>query len=191
MRRHIKGTNDLEPIIKWPGGKEKELQQIVDHIPPYFENYYEPFFGGGSVFMAIKAANYLVNDFSTDLIQLYRYIKDQDPNFFNYVNGMEQTWTNMEAFMQASIATLSAIYLHFRKEAINHSDVCNKIDEFAINNHDAIINILDVIQFIPECLINEIRRNLKDKMKRMKKIEGEKGILPNEDLSDNIEASLK
>ena len=54
MRRHIEGTNDLEPIVKWPGGKEKELQHIVDNAPMHFETFYEPFVGGGSVFMAIQ-----------------------------------------------------------------------------------------------------------------------------------------
>ena len=43
MRRHIEGTNDLEPIVKWPGGKEKELQHIVDNAPMHFETFYEPF----------------------------------------------------------------------------------------------------------------------------------------------------
>ena len=37
----------------------------------------------------------------------------------------------------------------------------------------------------------EIKRNSKDKMKRMKKIEADKGELCNEDLHDNIETSLK
>ena len=46
MRRHIEGTNDLEPIVKWPGGKEKELQHIVDNAPMHFETFYEPFVGG-------------------------------------------------------------------------------------------------------------------------------------------------
>ena len=98
MRRHIEGTSDLEPIIKWPGGKEKELQQIIEHCPQYFENFYEPFVGGGSVFMAIRAEKYFVNDFSTELISLYRAIQDTDKDFFACLDGMELTWTNAEAF---------------------------------------------------------------------------------------------
>ena len=39
-------STELKPIIKWPGGKEKELPHIKLHAPQRFESYYEPFVGG-------------------------------------------------------------------------------------------------------------------------------------------------
>lgn len=72
----------LKPIIKWAGGKEKELDYILSNIPTAFDNYYEPFIGGGSVFMSINAKKYFINDLSTELISLYRNIAIENPVFF-------------------------------------------------------------------------------------------------------------
>ena len=58
-------STGLHPIIKWTGGKEKELKYILPHMPK-FSRYFEPFVGGGSVFMAINAKKYYINDFSSD-----------------------------------------------------------------------------------------------------------------------------
>ena len=52
-------STGLQPIIKWPGGKEKELQYILPNLPK-FNRYFEPFVGGGSVFMAVQAREYYI-----------------------------------------------------------------------------------------------------------------------------------
>lgn len=33
----------LLPLIKYPGGKEKELNYIIPALPAKIDNYYEPF----------------------------------------------------------------------------------------------------------------------------------------------------
>ena len=48
-------STGLSPLIKWPGGKEKELGVIFAYAPRAFTNYYEPFVGGGAVFTAFPA----------------------------------------------------------------------------------------------------------------------------------------
>lgn len=48
-------TADLRPIkpfIRWVGGKSRLLPRIVPHVPTSIKNYYEPFLGGGAVFLA-------------------------------------------------------------------------------------------------------------------------------------------
>ena len=55
MRKNIQPV--LQPIIKWGGGKEKELRYILRNTPE-FKRVFEPVGGGGSVFMAIQAGEY-------------------------------------------------------------------------------------------------------------------------------------
>lgn len=43
----------LRPFIRWAGGKTRLLPRILPHVPSQFANYYEPFLGGGAVFLAI------------------------------------------------------------------------------------------------------------------------------------------
>ena len=42
------------PFVRWAGGKRRLLPQILPHVPERFENYYEPFLGGGAMFFAVR-----------------------------------------------------------------------------------------------------------------------------------------
>lgn len=71
----------LKPIIKWAGGKGKELPFIFSNLPAEINNYYEPFVGGGSVYMAFNAKKFIINDKSEELIALYKAIASKDDIF--------------------------------------------------------------------------------------------------------------
>lgn len=43
-----------KPFIRWVGGKSRLLPRILPHVPGLIKNYYEPFLGGGAVFLACK-----------------------------------------------------------------------------------------------------------------------------------------
>lgn len=42
----------IKPFIRWVGGKTKLLPRILPCIPSEIQDYYEPFLGGGAVFLA-------------------------------------------------------------------------------------------------------------------------------------------
>ena len=42
----------IKPFIRWAGGKSRLLSRILPHVPTSIGNYYEPFLGGGAVFLA-------------------------------------------------------------------------------------------------------------------------------------------
>ena len=80
-------TNRLSPLIKYPGGKEKELNYIIPALPKEIDNYYEPFVGGGAVYFAINAKKYYINDKSEELVALYEMVKEQNAEFFEKINA--------------------------------------------------------------------------------------------------------
>ena len=43
----------IAPLLRWPGGKSGELNRIRAHMPHAVRNYFEPFIGGGAVFLAL------------------------------------------------------------------------------------------------------------------------------------------
>jgi DNA adenine methylase len=45
--------NSSKPFLKWAGGKTRLLDRIVPYVPVVFENYHEPFLGGGAMFFAV------------------------------------------------------------------------------------------------------------------------------------------
>jgi len=42
----------LKPFLKWAGGKTRLLNRLLPLAPETFENYHEPFVGGGAMFFA-------------------------------------------------------------------------------------------------------------------------------------------
>lgn len=47
-------TTQLRPFLKWAGGKGRLLARILPHVPESFDNYHEPFLGGGAMFLAVR-----------------------------------------------------------------------------------------------------------------------------------------
>lgn len=43
----------VKPLVRWAGGKSRLLSKIIPSVPAVIENYYEPFLGGGAVFLTI------------------------------------------------------------------------------------------------------------------------------------------
>lgn len=44
----------VKPFIRWAGGKTRLLPRILPYVPAGFANYYEPFLGGGAVFLTVR-----------------------------------------------------------------------------------------------------------------------------------------
>jgi DNA adenine methylase len=44
----------LKSPLRYPGGKSKAINQIVEYLPENFDEFREPFVGGGSVFIYLK-----------------------------------------------------------------------------------------------------------------------------------------
>lgn len=180
----------LSPIVKWPGGKEKELRYIIPNVPP-FERYIEPFVGGGSVFMGIEASQYLINDFSPELVELYRSIESSDNDFFKYTELMDSSWNNAVNFFWSK-QQLKETYIGYRNGQIGKSELKEFIHVFCLNNKQDILEIIGTEFSSLSCiLVKEMETNLFRKMARMRELEIEKHELPDGDLDDNIETAIK
>ena len=181
----------LKPIIKWAGGKEKELDYILSNIPTAFDNYYEPFIGGGSVFMSINAKKYFINDLSTELISLYRNIAIENPVFFNYIEQINKSWHKTLGFLEDHL-NLIDVYLKYRNNIIDDRNLKSFILEFCNGSKEDIVDILcEDFYMAHEIMLSEMHKNLFRKVKRMKALELSKHILPEKDIFDNIETAIK
>lgn len=43
----------MKPLVKYRGGKAREIPLFIKYVPEQFDTYYEPFLGGGAVFFQI------------------------------------------------------------------------------------------------------------------------------------------
>lgn len=76
------------PFLKWAGGKSKLISQYIPYFPAKFDNYYEPFLGGGAVFFYLVGAHSsapvqgknfrsILTDINPELINAYCCVRDR------------------------------------------------------------------------------------------------------------------
>jgi len=76
----------MEPFLKYPGGKTKEIPLVNKFKPSHIERYFEPFVGGGSIYLDLNVKKSFINDKSKDLFNLYRLIKKQSMKLKHFAN---------------------------------------------------------------------------------------------------------
>mgnify|MGYP004542523087 CR=1 FL=1 len=89
----------MKPIIKYRGGKSKEIPQILPYIPQFTGRYIEPFFGGGALFFYLEPRNAIINDINKNLIAFYEDVKYNYPKIKEELSAIEITYKkNRNAF---------------------------------------------------------------------------------------------
>lgn len=66
----------MKPLLKYRGGKSKEIPRLIKHIPNYEGRYIEPFFGGGALFFHLEPKKAIINDINAKLISFYLGVKN-------------------------------------------------------------------------------------------------------------------
>lgn len=66
----------MKPLIKYRGGKLKEIPTIEQYIPHFEGRYIEPFFGGGALYFHLAPQRAIINDINSKLMAFYQGIRD-------------------------------------------------------------------------------------------------------------------
>ena len=82
-------NSSVAPFVKWAGGKRQLIPQIRERMPEKYNDYYEPFIGGGAVIFDLLPANALINDINKALINTYRTICNESDAFLKEVNRLD------------------------------------------------------------------------------------------------------
>jgi DNA adenine methylase len=183
----------LQSPIKWPGGKSKEYAFIKHLIPP-FRRYIEPFFGGGAVFFRLRPHHALINDFSVDLINYYRFLKgDLDREAFaRELYAYVDNWEKVSAYLGLFEDEFIRFYHQYKHEAIS-ADRMQQSIAASIKAKEAQFNGLFAAAFClsTDNLVARITANLQSKIHRIKDLERQKGSISPEDLEKNIETAFR
>jgi DNA adenine methylase len=76
--KHVPRCN---PFVKWAGGKTQLLPVLNKHVPSSFNQYFEPFLGGGAMFFYLSSKNLPftsnLSDINEELINAYKVVKNK------------------------------------------------------------------------------------------------------------------
>ncbi|MDE6529028.1 MAG: Dam family site-specific DNA-(adenine-N6)-methyltransferase [Muribaculaceae bacterium] len=107
----------MKPIIKYRGGKSKEIPHILPHIPRFSGRYVEPFFGGGALFFHLEPHNAIINDINPKLIGFYRGVRNDYTNLRKELDELEEKYTTNRKIFE----TLKALNPQERVEDKNEA----------------------------------------------------------------------
>ena len=66
----------LKPVLKYVGGKSRELSEIKKYLPEFSGKYIEPFLGGGALYFNLEPKSAIINDLNKPLMNFYTSIRD-------------------------------------------------------------------------------------------------------------------
>ena len=66
----------MKPMLKYRGGKSREIPLFRKYIPASFSSYIEPFLGGGAVYFHLEPEQAIINDVNSQLITFYECVRN-------------------------------------------------------------------------------------------------------------------
>ena len=118
----------IKPFIRWVGGKSRLLPRILPHVPDSIKNYYEPFLGGGAVFLAcvsrVFGRSYLA-DLNEHLVAAWVAIRDHQSELkplldWYLANDSKEFYYSVRSATPTSLVEKAARFLYLSGVSWNH-----------------------------------------------------------------------
>jgi DNA adenine methylase len=88
----------LKSPLRYPGGKSKAINQIVEYLPESFAEFREPFIGGGSVFIYLKQKfpdlKFWINDLNQELFLFWEIAQTDISQLVQEVHYIKNKYTD-------------------------------------------------------------------------------------------------
>lgn len=120
----------MNPVLKYRGGKSREIPRFLQYIPNDYNRYIEPFFGGGAVYFYLEPHNAIINDVNTKLMTFYQQLRDNYQEMRTQLDELQNQYeVNQSEFKRLKLLYPNEIvpnanedlYYHMR-ELFNHPD---------------------------------------------------------------------
>ena len=84
-------VSGFHPFVKWAGGKNQLIDRLSERMPHQFNRYFEPFVGGGALFLHLKPQNAVINDVNSQLINIYEQLKNDSESVILAVQKLDKS----------------------------------------------------------------------------------------------------
>ena len=149
IRINDTSTVKYQPFIKWVGGKRGLLSQILPLIPKNFNNYFEPFLGGGALFFELYSLGYLKDkniylfDINAELINAYNIVKNNPTLLINELEIFKEkhskefyyevrAWDRENDFLEIDELLRATRFIYLNKTCFNGLYRVNKKNQFNV-----------------------------------------------------------
>ncbi|WGV23404.1 DNA adenine methylase [Halotia branconii] len=88
----------IKSPLRYPGGKSKAINQIIEYLPEKFSEFREPFVGGGSVFIYLKQKfphlKIWINDLNRELFLFWKFTQSHLPQLVVEIRRIKDKFTD-------------------------------------------------------------------------------------------------
>lgn len=126
----------IQPFVKWVGGKRGLLSQITPLLPKEFNNYFEPFIGGGALFFELQKQGKLdgkkvyLFDINSELINTYNVVKNSPKQLISKLDDFKEkhskefyydvrAWDREKNFLELDEITRATRFIYLNKTCFN------------------------------------------------------------------------
>lgn len=109
----------MKPIIKYRGGKSKEISNFLQFVPMDFDRYVEPFLGGAALYFYLEPHSALINDINNRLINFYVSVRDNFETIRKELASLELIYsTNQIEYEKLKEKNTSSLYIENKNESL-------------------------------------------------------------------------
>lgn len=121
----------MKPLIKYRGGKSREIPNIEKYIPQFEGRYIEPFFGGGAMYFYLEPKKAIINDINSKLMDFYNGVKNDYPHLRTELTEIEKIYEENRLHFDSLKKIHPTEHVEDKNEALYYSirDMYNGLKE--------------------------------------------------------------
>lgn len=141
----IKNKNTYRSPLFYVGDKYKLYSKVSQYFPKVVNRFIEPFTGGGSVFLNIKANEYLLNDIDSNVVDIHKFLIEQSENpkaFFDKVfekiekYGLSHSYIKDVVPQELKDKWIKTYYAKFNKQGFDKLK-----SDYNLNNEKSVLHL--------------------------------------------------
>lgn len=162
----------IKSPLRYPGGKQRAIAKIANYLPPSFQEYREPFIGGGSVFFYIlqtdPSLDYWINDLNEELYHFWLQSKINLTELVDLVWDIKKNKTDGRALFRylakADTTKMTSLERAVRFFVLNRISFSGTIESGGYSEASFIGRFtnssIDRLAALDQCLVNTQITNL-------------------------------
>jgi DNA adenine methylase len=97
------------PFLKWAGGKQQLLHELLERCPSRFNRYFEPFLGSGALFFGLHPRKAFLSDANEELLTAFEVVRDHVNALIRLLPTYKNTRASFLRIRAQDVKTLSKL----------------------------------------------------------------------------------
>ena len=108
----------MNPMIKYRGGKSKEIAHFIKNIPKKYSRYIEPFFGGGALYFYLQPEKAIINDINSKWYGFYKEMQEKYPEIRVQLDKLQKEYEENQRLYETLKLENPEVHIENRNESL-------------------------------------------------------------------------